>query len=47
VQYWPTFCLVGRDGLLYATVPGEMRVGDERAKKVELALDQLLAARAP
>jgi thiol-disulfide isomerase/thioredoxin len=46
-QYWPTFYLIGRDGLLYGSVPGEMHVGDERAKKVEVALDQLLAARAP
>jgi hypothetical protein len=46
-QYWPTFCLIGRDGLLYASVPGEMHVGDERAKKVEDALNLLLAARAP
>jgi len=46
-QYWPTFYLIGRDGLLYGSVPGEMHVGDERAKKVEVALDQLLAARVP
>jgi thiol-disulfide isomerase/thioredoxin len=43
-QYWPTFCLIGRDGLLYASVPGEMHVGDERAKAVEKALDLLLKA---
>jgi thiol-disulfide isomerase/thioredoxin len=42
VQYWPTFCLIGRDGLLYACVPGEMHRGDERADKVEQALDMLL-----
>jgi thiol-disulfide isomerase/thioredoxin len=47
VQYWPTFCLVGRDGLLYACVPGEMHRGDERASKVEQALDVLLKAPAP
>jgi thiol-disulfide isomerase/thioredoxin len=46
-QYWPTFCLVGRDGLLYACVPGEMHPGDERAAKVEQALDILLKAPAP
>jgi thiol-disulfide isomerase/thioredoxin len=46
-QYWPTFYLIGRDGLLYGSVPGEMHVGDERAKKVEVALNQLLTARAP
>jgi thiol-disulfide isomerase/thioredoxin len=46
-QYWPTFCLIGRDGLLYACVPGEMHSGDERASRVEQALDQLLKAPAP
>jgi thiol-disulfide isomerase/thioredoxin len=46
-QYWPTFYLIGRDGLLYGGVPGEMHSGDERAKKVEGVLDQLLAASAP
>jgi thiol-disulfide isomerase/thioredoxin len=46
-QYWPTFYLIGRDGLLYGNAPGEMHVGDQRAKGVEVALDQLLAARAP
>jgi thiol-disulfide isomerase/thioredoxin len=44
VQAWPTFCLIGRDGLLYACVPGEMRLGDLRAAKVEQALDMLLKA---
>jgi hypothetical protein len=44
VQYWPTFCLIGRDGLLYAWVPGEMHTGDQRAAKVEQALDLLLKA---
>jgi thiol-disulfide isomerase/thioredoxin len=43
-QYWPTFCLIGRDGLLYACVPGEMHTGDPRAVKVEQALDLLLKA---
>jgi hypothetical protein len=44
VQYWPTFCLIGRDGVLYACVPGEMHAGDERADKVAGALDILLKA---
>jgi thiol-disulfide isomerase/thioredoxin len=44
VQYWPTFCLIGRDGLLYACVPGEMDEGDERAAKVASAVDMLLKA---
>jgi thiol-disulfide isomerase/thioredoxin len=42
VQYWPTFCLIGRDGLLYACIPGEMDQGDERASKVAAAVEQLL-----
>jgi thiol-disulfide isomerase/thioredoxin len=46
-QAWPTFYLIGRDGLLYGSVRGEMHVGDENSKRVEAALDQLLAARAP
>ena len=44
VQYWPTFCLIGRDGLLYACVPGEMDKGDERATKVRGAIDMLVKA---
>jgi thiol-disulfide isomerase/thioredoxin len=44
VQYWPTFCLIGRNGLLYACVPGQMHAGDERADKVATALDLLLKA---
>ena len=43
-QYWPTFCLIGRDGLLYACVPGEMDKGDERAAKVRGAIEMLLKA---
>jgi hypothetical protein len=43
-QVWPTFYIIGRDGLLYAGVPGELHVGDERATKVEAALDLLLKA---
>lgn len=42
VQYWPTFCLIGRDGLLYACVPGEMHSGDQRADRVEQAIETLL-----
>jgi thiol-disulfide isomerase/thioredoxin len=38
---------IGRDGLLYGSVPGEMHSGDQRAQKVETALDQLLAASKP
>jgi len=44
VQYWPTFCLIGRDGLLYACVPGEMDEGDERAARVRSAIDVLVKA---
>jgi thiol-disulfide isomerase/thioredoxin len=43
-QSWPTFCLIGRDGLLYACVIGEMHVGDERAKAVDAVIDALLKA---
>jgi thiol-disulfide isomerase/thioredoxin len=46
-QAWPTYYLIGRDGLLYGSVRGEMHVGDPNAKRVEAALDQLLAARTP
>lgn len=41
-QYWPTFCLIGRDGLLYACVPGEMDKGDKRAAEVRGAIDKLV-----
>lgn len=41
-QYWPTFCLIGRDGLLYACVPGEMDQGEERAARVRSAIETLL-----
>jgi thiol-disulfide isomerase/thioredoxin len=44
IKYWPTYCLIGRDGLLYASVPGEMDLGDERANKVAAAIDLLLKA---
>ena len=47
VQYWPTFCLIGRDGLLYACVPGEMDDGDQRAAKVRNVIDSLVKAPAP
>jgi thiol-disulfide isomerase/thioredoxin len=47
VQYWPTFCLIGRDGLLYACVPGEMDLGNERASKVADAVAMLVKAPAP
>jgi thiol-disulfide isomerase/thioredoxin len=43
-QYWPTFLLISRDGLLRGTVPGEMDLGDERANKVAAAIDMLLQA---
>lgn len=47
VQAWPTFCLIGRDGLLYACVPGEMDNGDPRAAKVRGVIDTLVQAPAP
>jgi len=42
IQYWPTFCLIGRDGRLYASVPGEMDVGNDRAQKVKEAIELML-----
>jgi len=43
-RYWPGFYLIGRDGKLYGHAYGEMHVGEESAKRVEQALDLLLAA---
>ena len=45
-QYWPAFYLIGRDGLLYGSVTGELHVGDTRGKQVEQAIDLLLQAKA-
>jgi thiol-disulfide isomerase/thioredoxin len=42
-QYWPAFYLIGRDGLLYGSAVGEVRIGDGSAKRLEAALDALLA----
>jgi len=42
IQYWPTFCLIGRDGLLYACAPGETDIGDAHAAALERAVDSLL-----
>jgi hypothetical protein len=47
VKYWPTFCLIGRDGLNYGCVVGEMHPGDKRASTVEQVLDELLQATPP
>lgn len=44
IQYWPTFCLIGRDGLLYACAPGEADIGDGHAAALERAVDSLLGA---
>jgi thiol-disulfide isomerase/thioredoxin len=43
-QYWPGFYLIGRDGKLYGHAYGEMHVGEDAAKRLEQALDLLLAA---
>ena len=40
----PTFCLIGREGLLYACVPGETDLGGERANKIKSAIELLLKA---
>jgi thiol-disulfide isomerase/thioredoxin len=47
VQYWPTFCLIGRDGLLYVCVAGEMHSGEARSGAVEQVIDKLLETAAP
>ena len=44
IQYWPTFCLIGRDGELYVCAPGETDVGDAHAAALERAVDSLLSA---
>ena len=44
IQAWPTFCLIGRDGLLQGCVPGEMDVGDARATQVRTAIDLMVKA---
>jgi len=46
-RYWPAFYLIGRDGLLYGSVAGEMHAGEEPARKVEAVIDQLLRAQPP
>ncbi|HET7756494.1 MAG TPA: redoxin domain-containing protein [Steroidobacteraceae bacterium] len=45
-QYWPEFYIIGPDGMVDARVPGELHVGDERARLVEELIDKLLAASA-
>jgi thiol-disulfide isomerase/thioredoxin len=47
VEAWPTFCLIGRDGLLYVCLQGEMHSGDQRDAAVEQVLDKLLATAGP
>jgi thiol-disulfide isomerase/thioredoxin len=42
-HFWPTFYLIGRDGLLYGRVVGEMHTGAQPAIALEAAIDQLLA----
>jgi hypothetical protein len=46
-QYWPAFYLIGRDGLLYGSAIGEMHAGEPGAKRMEVAIDQLLQAKTP
>jgi thiol-disulfide isomerase/thioredoxin len=41
-HYWPTFYLVGRDGLLYGKVVGEMHDGEQPARGLESVIDQAL-----
>lgn len=44
ITVWPTWCLIGRDGLLQGCVPGEMDVGDARATQVRTAIDMMVKA---
>jgi thiol-disulfide isomerase/thioredoxin len=44
IQAWPTWCLIGRDGLLLSCVPGEMDLNDARATRVRAAIDMMLTA---
>jgi thiol-disulfide isomerase/thioredoxin len=44
IQVWPTWCLIGRDGLLVSCVPGEMDLNDARATRVRAAIDMMLTA---
>lgn len=44
VAVWPTWCLIGRNGLLAGCVPGEMDLNDARATRVHEAIDMMLAA---
>jgi len=43
-HYWPGFYLIDRDGRLVARAYGELHVGEDNARKVEGAIDRLLAA---
>lgn len=45
-QYWPEFYIIGPDGMVDARLPGELHVGDQRAKLVEQLIDKLLAVSA-
>jgi thiol-disulfide isomerase/thioredoxin len=44
IQAWPTWCLIGRDGMLVSCVPGEMDLNDARADRVRAAIDMMLTA---
>ncbi len=41
-RYWPAFYVIDKQGHLRGTFVGETHVGDERAKKVEALIAQLL-----
>jgi len=47
ISVWPTWCLIGRDGLLLSCVPGEMDLNDARSSQVRAAIDMMLKAPAP
>ena len=41
-RYWPAFYVIDKQGRLRGAFVGETHVGDQRAKKVETLLQQLL-----
>ena len=47
VSVWPTWCLIGRDGMLLGCIPGEMDLNDARSSKVRTAIDMMLKAPVP
>ncbi len=42
-RYWPAFYLIGKRGFIRSVFIGETHSGDARARKVEAAIERLLA----